>query len=228
MSATDHLCMLSSRAPAMAERIWSPTAARTFEDYAVRVNQTARLLHRLLDAQGLLPIGPTPAPGPPAPAPALPGYVGTQGACRDGDNKLGSYITSGGPSAAGIAFADCAAMCTTIGPRCDAYDWHELSHTSSSTTSSSSSSASSASAAAAARGGGGPPPHPPPPPRKFAGCWCCHRRRRTSVRPFSVRPFPARRPFKGAARMLKCMSSHPSSPAARCAGRWALGQCRSD
>ena len=66
MPATDHLCMPSS--PAMAERLWSPLAGRSFQDRvsrlpSVRVNQTVRLLHRLLGAQGLLPVSPTPSQG---------------------------------------------------------------------------------------------------------------------------------------------------------------------
>jgi hypothetical protein len=36
MSATCHLCMPSRRAPAMAERLWSPSTGRPFQDYAVR------------------------------------------------------------------------------------------------------------------------------------------------------------------------------------------------
>jgi hypothetical protein len=64
MPATDHLWMPSS--PAMVERLCSPSTGRSFQAYvprlpSVRVNQTARLLHRLLGAHGLLPASPPPA-----------------------------------------------------------------------------------------------------------------------------------------------------------------------
>eukprot|EP00935_MAST-01C_sp_MAST-1C-sp1_P001202 g1202.t1 len=108
MSAQEHLCMLSSRAPAMAERLWSPGAGRTFTDYAARVNRTGALLHRLLVAEGLVQ-GAHPVPQPP-----LPG---------DGPAAM---TAAGPPESAGIALADCAAMCAKLGKLCDAYDWHAL------------------------------------------------------------------------------------------------------
>jgi len=78
LSAADHLCMLSSRAPAMAERLWNPHAGRTFEDYSARVAATSRLLHTLLSDQGLLPPqspSPTPPPPPGPDANAQPGCL---------------------------------------------------------------------------------------------------------------------------------------------------------
>ena len=80
MSASDHLCMLSSRAPAMAERLWNPSAGRTFADYADRVNSTAGLLHKLLAAQGLLP---EPSPET-ASLGAAPGEGNSQPGCLAG------------------------------------------------------------------------------------------------------------------------------------------------
>lgn len=58
MDATAHLCMLSSRAPAMAERVWNPAGGRSFGDYAARVASTAQLLYKLLAAQGAPPSPP--------------------------------------------------------------------------------------------------------------------------------------------------------------------------
>ena len=88
MDAAGHLCMLSSRAPAMAERLWSPHGGRTFEDYSTRVAATGRLLQVLLADQGLLPpyaYAPAPAPSPaPAPTPdanAQPGCLLGCGGC---------------------------------------------------------------------------------------------------------------------------------------------------
>ena len=68
MSATDHLCMLSSRAPAMAERVWNPFGGQSYEGYSSRVTATGKLLHKLLAAVGSLPVpvngtGPPPANG---------------------------------------------------------------------------------------------------------------------------------------------------------------------
>ena len=130
MSATDHLCMLSSRAPAMAERVWNPTGARSFEDYALRVDATGALLHKLLAAQGSLPPAPPP-PGPPPPVPhpgALSGYVAARGGCRDANGTGSQYLfwdSRINPGSRGqISLANCSAMCAKLGAgRCDAYDY---------------------------------------------------------------------------------------------------------
>ena len=111
----------------MAERLWNPFAGRTFEDYTVRVNSTGRLLHKMLAAQGLLPVPPGPAPPGPAPSPppppSLPGYTGAKGACRDKDGKDGTNLYTYGPTHHGVPIAECAAMCAKLGARCEAYDW---------------------------------------------------------------------------------------------------------
>ena len=133
MSPKDHLCMLSSRAPAMAERVWGPKGGRSYEDYTVRVEATGVLLHKLLAAQGSLPSGPGPSPppgppSPPAPHPAaLQGYVAAHGGCRDANGTGSQYlfwdarINPAVPSH--ISLANCSAMCAKLGTRCDAYDY---------------------------------------------------------------------------------------------------------
>eukprot|EP01048_Picozoa_sp_COSAG05_P006627 COSAG05_NODE_439_length_9821_cov_110.691556_5_plen_378_part_00 len=124
MSPKDHLCMLSSRAPAMAERVWNPYGGQTFADYAERVSATAVLLYKLLEAQGSLPAPPSPpAPKPP---PALPGFQGFHGACRDANGKGSQYLfwdTRINPGVGEISLANCSAMCTKLGAKCDAYDY---------------------------------------------------------------------------------------------------------
>ena len=54
MNAFDHLYMLSSQAPAMAERLWDPHGSRTFEGYTIRVNAKGKLLGTSLTTQGLV------------------------------------------------------------------------------------------------------------------------------------------------------------------------------
>ena len=51
----------------MAERAWNPRGGRSYEDYAVRVEATALLLHKLLGAHGSLPESTDPPASPPSP-----------------------------------------------------------------------------------------------------------------------------------------------------------------
>ena len=125
MSPKDHLCMLSSRAPAMAERVWNPYGGHSFADYTTRVNATGQLLYKLLAAQGSLPAPPAPgppAPGPPLP-PALPGFTGVHGGCRDAHGEGSRYLFWDpriNPGISSISLANCSAMCTKLGSKCDA------------------------------------------------------------------------------------------------------------
>jgi hypothetical protein len=83
LPAIDTLCMLSSRLPAMAERVWNPWSTRTFADYSVRVTATARLLDKLLDAATgpSPPPPPPPPPAPPSPSPPPPPEPGCLARC---------------------------------------------------------------------------------------------------------------------------------------------------
>jgi N-acetyl-beta-hexosaminidase len=47
-SASETLCALSSRVPAMADRSWNPQAGRTYADFQIRVSQTTPLLAKLI------------------------------------------------------------------------------------------------------------------------------------------------------------------------------------
>jgi hypothetical protein len=129
MSAKDHLCMLSSRAPAMAERVWNPHGGHSFADYTVRVQATGQLLYKLLEAQGSLPAVPSSPPGPPpSPGPgALAGYSAAHGGCRDAHGMGSQYLfwdARINPGRTHIPLANCSAMCAKLGAsRCDAYDY---------------------------------------------------------------------------------------------------------
>merc|ERR1712070_449049 len=117
--------MLSSRAPAMAERVWNPYGGHTFGDYAERVSATAKLLYKLLEVQGSLPSDFQPSPSPPS-SPPLPGYVLAHGACRDANGAGSQYLfwdTRINPGIRSISLGNCSAMCAKLGDRCDAYDY---------------------------------------------------------------------------------------------------------
>ena len=133
MPPTDTLCMLSSRLPAMAERVWNPWSTRTFDDYSSRVTATGALLDKLIQGGGGTGGGggglPTPPPpGPPTPPgppiPGVPGFEsGAKGACRDGNGHCGKYLFTYGVDHKGVPLAQCADMCVTLGDKCDAYDY---------------------------------------------------------------------------------------------------------
>lgn len=129
MPPTDTLCMLSSRLPAMAERVWNPWSSRTFEDYSSRVTVTGLLLDKLIRGGGGTGSQPSPPPTPPTPPnptppiPGVPGFTGSKGACRDSSDHCGKYIFTYGPNHTGVPLAECAAMCVALGDRCDAYDF---------------------------------------------------------------------------------------------------------
>ena len=144
--------MLSSRAPAMAERVWNPyggpcssssqtsvmecihsvrlfrlvlLSGHTYGDYSERVSATGRLLYKLLEMQGSLPSDVQPAPSPPNALP-LPGYVLAHGACRDAHGAGSQYLfwdTRINPKLQSISLGNCSAMCAKLGSRCDAYDY---------------------------------------------------------------------------------------------------------
>lgn len=109
---------LRQKAPAMADRSWSPMAMRSYVDFESRFNKTDATLQRLI--AGVLPPSPPPppSPSPPSPPPVPNGNFSSQpGACRD---QQGGY--SARVEQHSIKYSACKAKCDSLGMRCDAMD----------------------------------------------------------------------------------------------------------